>query len=63
LIPLDQLPARLGELPTGREIVTVCKKGMRSYNAAAWLKQQGRNAVSMAGGMDQWRALGLPISR
>jgi rhodanese-related sulfurtransferase len=62
-IPMNELPARLGEVPEGREIVAVCKAGMRSFNAAAWLRQMGRSAVSMRGGMDQWKALGLPVAR
>ena len=61
LIPMNEIPARLGELPQDREIVLYCKSGMRSGNAAAWLRQQGRNAVNLAGGIDQWRALGLPV--
>jgi rhodanese-related sulfurtransferase len=62
-IPMNELPARLGEVPEGREIVAVCKAGMRSFNAAAWLRQMGRSAVSMRGGMDRWKALGLPVAR
>ena len=61
LIPMNELPSRLGEIPEGREIVTVCHRGMRSYNAAAWLRQLGRNAVSLQGGIDQWKALKLPL--
>jgi rhodanese-related sulfurtransferase len=62
-IPMNELPARLGEVPEGREIVAVCKAGMRSFNTAAWLRQMGRSAVSLQGGMDQWKALGLPVAR
>jgi rhodanese-related sulfurtransferase len=62
-IPMNELPARLAELPEGRQVVTVCQKGMRSFNAAGWLRQIGRNAFSLQGGMDQWKALGLPVSR
>jgi hydroxyacylglutathione hydrolase len=62
-IPMNELPARLAELPEGREVVTVCQKGMRSFNAAGWLRQLGRSATSLQGGMDQWKALGLPVSR
>jgi rhodanese-related sulfurtransferase len=54
-------PAR--RAPEGRQVVTVCQKGMRSFNAAGWLRQIGRNAFSLQGGMDQWMALGLPVSR
>jgi rhodanese-related sulfurtransferase len=60
LIPMGELPARLAEIPQDREVVTVCHRGMRSYNAAMWLKQMGRNAVSMRGGMDGWKANRVP---
>lgn len=63
LIPMTELPSRLAEVPDGQEVVAVCKRGMRSSHAAAWLRQMGRNAVSLRGGMDQWTALGLPVSR
>ena len=63
LIPMDQLPSRLAELPPEREVVAVCKRGMRSYNVANWLRGQGRHALSLRGGIDQWKALGLPLSR
>ena len=63
LIPMNELPARLGELPAGREVVAVCARGQRSYNVANWLRQQGRSAVSLQGGMIQWKALGLPVKK
>jgi rhodanese-related sulfurtransferase len=63
LIPMDQLPARLADVPKDREIVAVCKRGLRSFNAANWLRAQGRNAISLQGGMDQWKALGLPVKK
>jgi len=62
LIPMNELPARLTEVPEDREVVTVCHRGMRSYNAAMWLKQMGRNALSMRGGMDAWKANRLPVA-
>jgi rhodanese-related sulfurtransferase len=61
LIPMNELPARLAELPRDREIVLYCKSGMRSGNAAAWLRQQGWKAANLAGGIDQWRLAGLPV--
>ena len=63
LIPMDQLPARLAEVPSDREVVAVCARGMRSYNVANWLRAQGRKAFSLQGGMMQWKALGLPVAR
>jgi rhodanese-related sulfurtransferase len=63
LIPLSELQQRLGELPRDREIVCVCKMGMRSFNAAGFLRQQGFAAASLAGGMTAWLGAGLPIKR
>jgi adenylyltransferase/sulfurtransferase len=41
LIPLNELPARFGELDRGRETVVYCRSGVRSQHAIAYLKQQG----------------------
>ena len=62
-IPMNEIPARLSEVPRDREIVAVCKRGQRSFNVAAWLKQQGYEALSLSGGLDAWRAAGLPVVR
>ena len=63
LLPLYELPARFQELPRDQAIVCVCKSGMRSFNAAAFLRQQGYDASSLAGGMIAWLAAALPIAR
>jgi rhodanese-related sulfurtransferase len=63
LIPMNELPARIAELPRDREIVTVCKRGQRSWNVAQWLRQQGYDASSLSGGLDAWTARGLPVAR
>ena len=62
-IPMNEIPGRLAEIPEDREVVAVCHRGMRSYNVAMWLKQTGRNAVSLRGGMDAWKASGNPTVR
>jgi rhodanese-related sulfurtransferase len=62
-IPMNELPSRVAELPRDREIVALCKRGQRSFNVAQWLRQQGYDASSLSGGLDAWRALGLPIAR
>jgi sulfur-carrier protein adenylyltransferase/sulfurtransferase len=55
LIPLGQLPERLGELDGHAEIVTQCHHGARSMKALALLKGAGFNRVrSLAGGIDAW---------
>lgn len=47
LIPLDQLEARIGELPKDKPILLCCRSGARSGNAAAWLNQQGFEAYNL----------------
>ncbi|HJV24022.1 MAG TPA: MBL fold metallo-hydrolase [Holophagaceae bacterium] len=66
LIPLPQLPARLGELEAFRDqaIVTVCKAGGRSNQAATILQEAGfRNVRSLTGGMTRWQQLERPALR
>ncbi|HMD83995.1 MAG TPA: rhodanese-like domain-containing protein [Terriglobia bacterium] len=54
LIPMRQIPQKLDEIPKDQPVVVYCHAGMRSFNAATWLKQQGVNALSMTGGSDRW---------
>ena len=61
LIPLDQLPSRLNELPKDREIVVVCRSGNRSQQGRDILLNAGFNATSMTGGLKEWYARGYPI--
>lgn len=61
LIPLDELPNRLNELPKDREIVVVCRSGNRSQEGRDILLNAGFNATSMAGGLKEWYAKGYPI--
>lgn len=62
-IPLDQLPARLRDLPAGRQIMTICQSGGRSARATALLRGQDRDAVDVRGGMIAWQRAGLPVER
>jgi len=63
LIPLDQLPARLAEVPTDQTIVVVCRSGNRSQQGRDILKQAGYIQVtSMAGGLKTWQAKGYPVT-
>jgi len=62
LIPLDQLPARLNELPKDKEIVVVCRSGNRSQQGRDILLNAGFTQVtSMTGGLTEWRTSGYPI--
>lgn len=54
-IPLgDVLQDRLGALPRGGEVVTMCAHGNRSAEAAVALRRRGIGARSMRGGMAAW---------
>jgi rhodanese-related sulfurtransferase len=55
LIPLGQIPANLQQIESADKIILYCHHGMRSLDAAAWLRQQGvTGARSMSGGIDRW---------
>jgi phage shock protein E len=61
LIPLDQLQARLSEVPKDRKILVVCRSGNRSQQGRDILLAAGYNATSMTGGLKEWYAKGYPI--
>jgi glyoxylase-like metal-dependent hydrolase (beta-lactamase superfamily II)/rhodanese-related sulfurtransferase len=62
LIPLSQLPARTTELDSSQPIVTVCRSGARSAQAAVLLQKSGfTDVANLAGGMLRWRAHALPV--
>ena len=62
LIPLDQLPNRLSELPKEKEIVVVCLSGHRAQNGVTILQQAGFTQVSyLSGGLQAWTAAGYPV--
>lgn len=61
LIPLGELEGRLGELPKGEQIVVYCRSGNRSQTGAQILRKNGFGQTSsMAGGIKDWIAQGLP---
>src|SRR5437868_5280917 len=55
LIPLGDLPKRVSELDSSREIVAHCRSGVRSAKAVNFLKQSGFKKVrNLAGGILAW---------
>ncbi|MCB9728539.1 MAG: sulfurtransferase [Deltaproteobacteria bacterium] len=55
LIPLHELQERHAEVPRDADVVVYCHHGMRSLQAAMFLKQRGVERVrSLAGGIDLW---------
>jgi adenylyltransferase/sulfurtransferase len=55
LIPLGDLPSRVNELDTSKEIVAHCRSGVRSAKAVNFLRQAGFKKVhNLAGGILAW---------
>lgn len=60
-LPATQLMARYGEVPADTEVHVICRTGGRSARVAAWLNDNGFDAVNVAGGMSAWVDAGRPI--
>jgi molybdopterin/thiamine biosynthesis adenylyltransferase/rhodanese-related sulfurtransferase len=55
LIPQNDVPQRLSEIPKDREIIVQCRSGARSQKIAEFLKQSGYSqVVNLAGGILAW---------
>jgi rhodanese-related sulfurtransferase len=62
LIPLDQLSARMSELPKDKTILVICHSGNRSAQARDQLRAAGfTQTTSIDGGMNAWIAAGYPV--
>lgn len=55
-IPLNELRARVSELPKGKELIVYCQSGQRSYNACRILMQKGFSCRNLSGAYKTWRA-------
>lgn len=65
-VPIRELPKFIAKLPDSRgaPIVTVCKIGYRGGIAMTLLRMWGyTNVRSMRGGIDAWKAGGLPVTK
>ena len=57
-IPMQQIPAHLGDLPRDRLILVHCHHGGRSLRVTQFLRANGFTQVSnVAGGIDTWAEL------
>jgi len=63
-IPLAELEARLGDLPSGTEIVAYCRGPwcVLAFEAVALLREKGRLAHRLEGGLPEWRRAGLDLA-
>ncbi|MBC8334700.1 MAG: rhodanese-like domain-containing protein [Anaerolineales bacterium] len=61
LITLDQLEARVSEVPFDQEVIIICRSGNRSQVGRDILLAAGhRSVTSIAGGIKGWDAAGHP---
>ena len=60
-VPMGQVVDRMGELPTDRTIVCMCRLGGRSGSVALHLAGGGYDVRNIAGGMVAWAAADLPV--
>jgi rhodanese-related sulfurtransferase len=62
-LPMHLIPMKLNELPKDRDVVLYCRSGARSYQACAYLMQQGYDRVlNLRGGIIAWARHGYPIA-
>lgn len=57
LLPLRQLPTKLGTLPKDQPVVVHCKSGGRSAIAVAMLRVAGYDAHNLSGGIQAWESM------
>jgi rhodanese-related sulfurtransferase len=61
-LPMMQVPARIGEIPSDGDVVVVCRSGARSGQVVAYLLNNGwDNVRNLDGGMHDWAAAGRPM--
>lgn len=64
LVPTSTFVARTGEVPSDRPILVICHTGSRSAAVTGYLLRAGHaDVTNVAGGMDRWERMGLPVRR
>lgn len=54
-VPMNQIPARLGEFDRNAETIVLCHAGGRSLRVAEYLAKQGfTNVANLSGGIAAW---------
>lgn len=63
-VPLDELIDRVSQLPAELEVVAYCRGEycVLAYEAVELLRQSGRSARRMSGGMLEWRVEERPVA-
>ena len=54
LVPMREIPGRLGEIDEHKEVVAICHHGGRSAQVALFLEKNGYKVHNLVGGVDAW---------
>lgn len=60
-VPMDEMEARLEDVPAGGKVVLVCQTGQRSKMTFELLKGRLDGLVCLEGGIDSWIKSGQPV--
>lgn len=60
-VPMDEIEARLEDIPTGGKVVLVCQTGQRSKMTFELWKSRLDRLVCLEGGIDSWIKSGQPV--
>jgi rhodanese-related sulfurtransferase len=64
LIPMNEIPNRLDEIPADQQVIVTCRSGNRSSQVAAYLANAGfDNIHNMEGGIIAWESAGYPVEK
>jgi rhodanese-related sulfurtransferase len=58
---MNDVPARVDELPTGVPVFVICQSGNRSRAVVDHLRAKGITAINVAGGTGGWAQRGWPL--
>ena len=63
LIPLGELVERIDEVPDDGPVPVICATGVRSLQAAEYLRRQGVDAMNVVGGTMASMSAGFDVER
>jgi thioredoxin len=60
-VPMNEVPDRLTELPSGQRVHVICASGNRSRAVVDFLRERGVDAVNVSEGTGGWVQRGWPV--
>jgi phage shock protein E len=64
LIPMNEIPSRLREIPQDKTVIISCRSGNRSNQVVKFLQGEGfTNIHNLQGGILAWEGAGLAVER